>query len=123
MFLIVFALVTMISLGTEFPPGRDIYYAIGAVDVDWPILGIPVATLVPAIFNGLIYGFIVYVIFSVISSTAGKDKKESQTIKQTVNVDVSDKEKTAETKEARNETKVKNKSASMNYPIKDIEGI
>jgi hypothetical protein len=103
-FLIVFAIVTMISMGTEFPPGRDIYYAIGAVDVDYPILGIPVATLVPAIFNGLIYGFIVYVIFSVISSAAGKDQKESQTIQQTVNVDVSDKGKTAETKETKNET-------------------
>jgi predicted flap endonuclease-1-like 5' DNA nuclease len=121
-FLIVFFLVTMISMGTEFPPGRDIYYAIGAVDVDYPILGIPVATLVPAIFNGLIYGFIVYVIFSVISSAAGKGKKEEgQTIKQTVNVDVSDKGKTAETKEEPKKEKIE--ELKMGLDIIKIERI
>lgn len=76
-FLGVFVLVLAATLGApSIPPGRDIYYAIGAVDVDYPILGISVATLVPAVFNGIIYGIVVWVAYSILSSATKKQKKE-----------------------------------------------
>jgi predicted flap endonuclease-1-like 5' DNA nuclease len=65
-FLAVFFIVTVVSLGySDLPPGLQIYEAIGGLDIDYPILGIEVATLVPACFNGIVYGVIVWVLYSV----------------------------------------------------------
>jgi hypothetical protein len=76
-FLGVFVLVLAATLGEpSIPPGRDVYYAIGAVDVDYPILGISVSTLVPAVFNGIIYGVVVWLAYSILSSATKKEKKE-----------------------------------------------
>ncbi len=76
------------------PPGSQIYYAVGGVDIDYPILGIPVATLVPACFNGIIYGIIVWVVYSVVFGR-GKDQQQIQQrveIHQNVQVQDTDKD-------------------------------
>ena len=73
-FLAVFAVFVAITLGyPSLPFGSQIYYAIGGVNIDYPILGIPLTTLVPAVFNGIIYGIIVWLIFSI--ATRGRVKK------------------------------------------------
>ena len=75
-FLAVFAIVIVVTLGyPNLPFGSQIYYAIGGVNTNYAILGIPITTLVPAVFNGVIYGFIVWLIYSMASGAIGKGKK------------------------------------------------
>lgn len=117
-FLVVFAILLVVTLGSpSLPPGRLIYDAIGATEIDYPILGIPVTTLVPAVFNGVIYGFTVWLLYSVASGATRREKRE-QVIQQTVSVQIEDKEKEARIQEAKREDE-KYKSVS----IKSIEGI
>jgi hypothetical protein len=94
-FLVVFAIFVAITFGyPTLPFGSQIYYAIGGVNVNYPILGVPITTLVPAVLNGVVYGFIVWLVYSVASGAMGGGKKvESQTIQQNVTVKVEDKEK------------------------------
>ena len=97
-FLAVFAVLLVVTLGNPtIPFGREIYYAIGGLNINYPIAGIPVSTLVPAVFNGVIYGTIVWIIYSVIASATRKDKDKTQNINQNVNLNVPDKEKDANT--------------------------
>jgi len=101
-FLVVFAIGLALTLGSPgIPPGSQIYYAVGGVDIDYPILGIPVKNLVPAVFNGVIYGVIVWVIYSVVLGRG----KEQQQIQQNVEIhqDVHVQDKGVETKDTSNE--------------------
>ena len=75
-FLGVFAIALALSLGySGIPPGQQIYDAIGGVDMDYPILGISVSTLVPACFNGIVYGIVVWLIYS---ATMGRKTEKVQ---------------------------------------------
>ena len=93
-FLAVFVIFVMITFGyPSLPYGSQIYYAIGGVNINYPILGIPITTLVPAVFNGVVYGFIVWLIYSILSAATGRGKKtQNQTIQQNVTIQVKDKE-------------------------------
>ncbi len=74
-FLAVFVIGLVATLAyPTLPFGNQIYHAIGGLDVDYPILGMPVATLVPAVINGVIYGTIVWIIYSVAVSGSRKNK-------------------------------------------------
>jgi len=101
-FLGVFATVVAITLGyPSLPFGSQLYYAIGGVNINYLILGIPITTLVPAVFNGVIYGFIVWLIYSIASGAIGGGKKTSnQSIQQNVSVKVEDKEKAVQTEKS-----------------------
>jgi ABC-type xylose transport system permease subunit len=64
-FLIAFFVVLIITFAyPEMPPGRQIYSALGTPDTDYLVAGIPATTLIIAIFNGIIYGVIVWLIFT-----------------------------------------------------------
>ena len=66
-FLIVFAIVLLVSLAiTGIPPGEIIYDLLGAEDTDSLVLGIGATTLVEAVFNGVIYGVIAWLLYSFI---------------------------------------------------------
>jgi predicted flap endonuclease-1-like 5' DNA nuclease len=104
-FLIVFAILTVVTLSNPtLPFGQQIYEAIGGVGIDQPILGIPVDTLVPAVFNGIVYGFIVWLLYTIASAATGGDKKDRQTIQQTVSVQVQPEKDTAPPQIAPSET-------------------
>ena len=91
-FVISFLAFLGISLGMPtLPPGQMIYNSLNVPAVDYPVLGIPTWLLVTAIFNGVVYGFIIWLIYTVIAAATGKGKKK-QTISQTVNVQVGDKQ-------------------------------
>ncbi|MFH0897260.1 MAG: hypothetical protein V1850_04350 [Candidatus Bathyarchaeota archaeon] len=94
-FLAVFAIFVVVTFGyPSLPFGKQIYSAVGGVNINYPILGMPITTLVPAVFNGVIYGFIVWLIYSILSGAMGKGKKTpNQTIQQNVTIKVEDKEK------------------------------
>lgn len=65
-FLIAFIAVLLLSLAAPgIPPGRMIYDGLVGADTDYPVLGIPATTLVVAVFNAVIYGVIVWLVFSL----------------------------------------------------------
>jgi hypothetical protein len=93
-FLAVFAIVVVITLGnTAIPPGKALYdmflpnteaasgYLIGGT--------VDAVTAIISVFNGVIYGFIAWLVFSLLMMTRKKEKQ--QNISQTVNVNVGDK--------------------------------
>jgi len=64
-FLIVFFALLFVTLASpNFPPGRQIYDALGIAETEYLVLGIPTTTLVCAAFNGVIYGVIAWLIFT-----------------------------------------------------------
>jgi hypothetical protein len=75
-FLVVFAIFVVITLiYPSLPPGGLIYSAVGGVNVNYAILGIQVPKLVPAVFNGIVYGFIVWLIYDLASGVMERRKK------------------------------------------------
>ncbi len=64
-FLMVFFAMLLATLAyPTMPPGRQIYSLLGVPDTDYPVLGIPTFTLVIAVFNGVVYGIIAWLIFT-----------------------------------------------------------
>ena len=45
---------------------------------DYPVLGIPAWLLINAIVNGVVYGFIIWLIYSIASAATGRGKKQLQ---------------------------------------------
>ncbi|MBS7657079.1 MAG: hypothetical protein QXI71_01995 [Candidatus Bathyarchaeia archaeon] len=87
-FIVVFLAVLGVSLGMPWlPPGYMIFDVLNIPAVDYPVLGIPAWLLIIGIVNGVVYGFIIWLIYSVIAAATGKGKKNQQ-ISQTVNVQV-----------------------------------
>lgn len=75
-FLAAFLLFLAITLGYQgLPPGRAIYDAIVGAESNYEVSGVPITQLAVAIFNGVIYGFIVYVVFWVLDSYVFKKDK------------------------------------------------
>ena len=65
-FIIAFLLFFVVTLGyQDLPPGRAIYDAIVQTETEYPILGIPATTLVASVFNGVIYGVIIWLIYTL----------------------------------------------------------
>ncbi len=93
-FLVVFALVVVITLGnTSIPPGQAIYNAVlpGTEAASGYLVGgtVDAVTAIIAVFNGVVYGFIAWLVFTVLMMFTKKDKKD-QHVTQTVNVNLGD---------------------------------
>ena len=91
-FLAVFAIVFLICLGvTTIPPGQTLYNALNlpiettTYKVGGAIFG---DVLIKAIFNAVIYGFIVWLVFTLVTY---RSRREKQRIQQNVTVNVGDK--------------------------------
>lgn len=68
-FLAAFLLFLVITLGyTALPPGRQIYDAVVGAESDYVVSGVPVTALAIGIFNGVIYGLIIYIIYWLLTS-------------------------------------------------------
>ena len=92
-FLAVFAIVFLISLGvTSLPPGQSLYDMLNlpaevtAYKVGGAIYG---DVLIKAIFNAVIFGFIAWLVFTLVTYLFKKEK--GQNIQQNVTVNVADK--------------------------------
>ena len=90
-FLVVFALVLVITLGdTSIPPGKLIYDAVlpNTEAASGYLVGgnIDAVTLIISVFNGVIYGFIAWLVFTI--ATMGRNKDKNQNIQQNVTVNV-----------------------------------
>jgi hypothetical protein len=59
-----FAMLVATLAAPSIPPGRALYDLLGVPDTDYPVLGIPTTTLVIAVFNGVVYGIIAWLVFT-----------------------------------------------------------
>ena len=97
-FLAVFAIALVITLGnTAIPPGKAIYDAIlpNTEAASGYLVGgtVDAVTLIIAVFNGVIYGLIAWLVFTVINAIFGRKDRQHQNISQTVNVNLGEKDK------------------------------
>jgi hypothetical protein len=88
-FLLVFALLVILTIiGISIPPGEAIYNAVlpgTQAAATYLIAGVSAVTVIIAVFNGVIYGFIAWLICTVIWAVTKKDKKENVKVNVTVN--------------------------------------
>ncbi|UCD96991.1 MAG: hypothetical protein JSV35_02770, partial [Candidatus Bathyarchaeota archaeon] len=76
-FLAAFLLFLVVTLGyQELPPGMQIYDAVVGAETDYEILGIPASNLIIAVFNGIIYGVIIWLIYTVLNRIMGGGKRK-----------------------------------------------
>ncbi|MGQ9625237.1 MAG: hypothetical protein ACUVT9_07720 [Candidatus Bathycorpusculaceae bacterium] len=59
---IIFLLATLAVSG--IPPGQAFYSVLGMPETDYPVLGVSTTVLVVAVFNGVFYGVIAWLIFT-----------------------------------------------------------
>jgi predicted flap endonuclease-1-like 5' DNA nuclease len=91
-FVIFFLVFLAITLGVPtLPPGSMIHELLGIPETGWLVLGIPGWLLINAIVNGVVFGFIIWLIYSLVSKSMGRGKKPTPTIQQTVSVQVQEK--------------------------------
>lgn len=77
-FLAVFIIVLLATIAyTDLPPGKQIYNALNLPTPDYSVLGIQVTTLIEAVFNGVIYGIVVWIIYTI-AARATKKKPQPQ---------------------------------------------
>jgi hypothetical protein len=93
-FLVVFAIVVVLTLGnTSIPPGKAIYDTVlpNTEDATGYLVGgtVDAVTAIISVFNGVIYGFIAWLIFTLLNT--GRKKDRHQNSQQVVNVNVGDK--------------------------------
>lgn len=53
----------------SLPLGRQIYDALTLPQTDYLVVGIPATTLICAVFNGVVYGVIGWLVFTLIQKT------------------------------------------------------
>lgn len=64
-FLVAFFAAMMATLAApSIPPGPQLYGLLGVQETDYLVLGIPATTLVIAVFNGVVFGVIAWLIFT-----------------------------------------------------------
>jgi len=76
-FVVFFLLFFAITLGfPSLPPGETIHELLNIPYLEYPVLGIPAWLFISAIVNGVVYGFIVWLIFSVVKTKIFKDEEK-----------------------------------------------
>jgi len=74
-FLTVFIVFSAVTLGYhDLPPGRQLYGLLGVSETETPVIKIPATTLVSAVFNGVIYGVIAWLIDLIKKDRVSKDE-------------------------------------------------
>jgi hypothetical protein len=77
-FVAAFLIFLVITLGyPDLPPGKIIYDAVIGAETDYEVLGIPATQLIVAVFNGVIYGVIIWLIYTL-AEKAGLIPKRKQ---------------------------------------------
>jgi hypothetical protein len=72
-FLAVFIIALLATIAyPDLPLGNQIYNALNLPKPDYSLLGIQVTTLIEAVFNGVIYGIIVWIIYTIVDRATRK---------------------------------------------------
>ncbi len=78
-FLVAFALFFVVTMGyQELPPGRMLYDAVVGAETDYPILGISATVLIVSAFNAIIYGIIIWLIYTILDRTGIIPKRQAK---------------------------------------------
>jgi hypothetical protein len=86
-FVIFFLVSLAITLGLPtLPPGGLIHEILNIPQVSYQVLGIPAWQLINASTNGVVYGFVIWLVYSIAASVRGR-RKQGQTIQQTVSIE------------------------------------
>jgi hypothetical protein len=59
-----FAMLAATLANPTIPPGSQLYNILNVPTTDYPVLGIPATTLIIAIFNGVVYGTIAWLVYT-----------------------------------------------------------
>ena len=79
-FLIFFA----ITLGYQgLPPAQAIYDSTVGAETDYEVLGIPATHLIVAVFNGAIYGVIIWLIYTILAYAGVIPREKAEIIVKT----------------------------------------
>ena len=82
MFLEAFVVLLLISLKSPtIPPGKQFYGLLGVQETTTLVHGIAATTLISAVFNGVFYGVIIWLIYSLADWAAKHNKKERRASK------------------------------------------
>jgi hypothetical protein len=80
-FIVAFLIFLVITLGySSLPPGKMIYDAIVGAETDYLVLGVPATSLVAAIFNGVIYGVIIWLAYTLVAKVMKKEPEKKTSI-------------------------------------------
>lgn len=75
-FLIIFIILVVLSITSpDIPPGKTLYGLLGVPDTDYLVLGVQATLLVEAVFNGVVYGVIAWLIFTFGSKVFGRSSQ------------------------------------------------
>jgi hypothetical protein len=78
-FLAVFFVLLLATLAVpDIPPGKQIYGGLGIAETDYPVLGVPATLLIEALFNGVVYGVIAWLVFTFGSKAMRKKPQQQQ---------------------------------------------
>jgi ribosomal protein L40E len=65
-FLVFFVAMTALTiLYADLLPGRQIYEMLDVPETDYPVGGIPATVLIISLFNGIVYGIIAWIVYSI----------------------------------------------------------
>jgi len=65
-FLVFFVAMTALTLlYADLPLGRQIYEMLDVPETDYPVGGIPATVLIISLFNGIVYGIIAWIVYSI----------------------------------------------------------
>ncbi len=79
-FIAAFLLFLVITLGySSLPPGQMIYDAVVGAETDYEVLGVPASLLIVAILNGVIYGVIIWLIYTLAEKAGLIPKRQKAT--------------------------------------------
>ena len=78
-FLIVFVVFLLATIAyPALPPGGQLYGLLGVPETEYLVLGIPASTLVSAVFNGVVFGVIAWLIFTFVKRGRKPQKPETK---------------------------------------------
>jgi len=67
--MVFFAMLAAALAYSDMPPGPQFYTMLNVLITDYLVLGIPATTLVIAVFNGVFYGILAWLAFTVLHKT------------------------------------------------------
>ena len=74
-FLVFFVAMTVFTLlYADLPPGRQIYEMLDVPFTGYPVGGIPTTVLIVSLFNGIVYGVIAWLIYSIAMAAKPSDR-------------------------------------------------
>ncbi len=78
-FVVAFLIFFVVTLGyIDLPPGKLIYDNVVGAETDYQVLGISATTLIVAVFNGAIFGIIIWIIYTVADKAGIIPKRKKQ---------------------------------------------